>query len=1484
MAFSTSALKVARESGYDDEAIYAHLAKADPRFDVAQKAGYKLDEVASFLGEEEPDKGAQVGARIGAGLERAAGQTIAGLGKMAEDTPAIVSPLVTAIRAIRSATGVDIAQEAQLVGRGLSQGASADYGVDASQDKRISSKLIGAATSIVPALASAGAAPLTIAALSGEAGREEAKAAGADEKAQNISFYGNAAVGAATEALMGVPAILRSIKAAKVPEAAIASIVRNTAGQVAKGAIREGTQEALQQVASNKIASDIAGYEKDRPIMQGVLESFVLGMTVGGSVSGALHAASIPEMRAQAREKLSKVSTQSLETALADEDLMAGSPLPRDLISEELRSRDPGYQAQESGAPLTAQAIREEVQQPAQKVGEQTNENAKPVSDSERPELDRNEQRQGQRQGDERNRQGLQADEGNAPANRGVPEERSPVDAGVRDKLTAETPQKEPVAVQATEPPAVEGVEYQGLANGLHEFKDLQTNSNFTVKEGSATEESITAKRDKVRASYEGEQATEADLDRIIEEARAKTAPSEQRKLDDLLALVGPKKAVETVKPDKKLVVLQKQREELEGDYGEAKATGDKARARELKSQIKELDAQIAKATRPPQSEPAPPTQTKETTGPSEPAANPKESTGTLSQEQRSGIEGQIQAILKRRKLSSSDAERTALWEDAQRLSAQLDEGTSATDFPVNPEGTGAYSGVPIPKFGLRRMSPLDKATTARSAKLQKSSQDAHKLEKEIRKVARTEPEQDAISLFVEANGDLGLLTRWYLSAKGKRFKQAALKAQSLTPKQEAIALKVRTVFDELAKRGHAFDILGNFRDNYVPHVWDLDSSRPTGTGSGQLQSNFRFAKARTFATFAEGDAAGFTPRTLAIGKLLPAYIMEMYKVIADRQFVQDLASSQAEDGRPLVVPRGTVKTTEDDAGTAYLANPRAQTFQETDEGKALEQRDYKVIENQPALAKWAWKGKDAEGNPIFMKGDLALHPDAYRRLTSILGKSAIKQWYESPSASHASPIPKAIVKGLDVSQSVVKREMFGLLAPFHQVQEGTHAIGHLVNPFFGLKDIDLNDPKVYDAAAHGLMLQSDRGSSAQFMEGVGAKGGFLSQALRKFGGRKGTILADEVIDGYQDYLFHSYIPRLKYTTFEKIFARNSKRYAKELKSGEVNEDDIGMLSAQQTNAAYGHLNYALLDRNPTFQHLMQLGLLAPDFLEARGRFVGQAVKAVSSKQGNEQLKAIAVLALAQMGIAYTLAKLTGGHWDKDHPFEMSVGNRKFTMRSVPEDVFRLGTETYDMVRGRAQGSEFISARVNPTLQTLIQALYGRNYRGEKVDLKTTLGEYLAKYLPITARSLPGVRELTETSRNSPVTPLQQLAGSFGLKISRHSPISETYNLAGEWKRENNIPKDVGSYPVSKYQQLRYALEDGDMEKAKEEYAKLHKTMKRSEIAKGFHESVTHPFTGSAKNDAAFRKSLSEEDRAVFDEAIRARKRILHAFRFAEKG
>src|SRR5712692_504048 len=116
-----------------------------------------------------------------------------------------------------------------------------------------------------------------------------------------------------------------------------------------------------------------------------------------------------------------------------------------------------------------------------------------------------------------------------------------------------------------------------------------------------------------------------------------------------------------------------------------------------------------------------------------------------------------------------------------------------------------------------------------------------------------------------------------------------------------------------------------------------------------------------------------------------------------------------------------------------------------------------------------------------------------------------------------------------------------------------------------------------------------------------------------------------------------------------------------------LSEDQLNELTAKQANAAFGELNYKMLGRNPTFQDVLRLGLLAPDFLEARGRFVGQALK----PYGREQAVALGLGAVTLYAGARILNQILDNdpHWAPQDAFNVIHSGKTYRLRTVQGDV-----------------------------------------------------------------------------------------------------------------------------------------------------------------------------------------------------------------------
>jgi len=130
----------------------------------------------------------------------------------------------------------------------------------------------------------------------GELQAQEAVATGRPETADK-AFVAAAGLGFASERLLSVSP--RFWKLAK--ESRLAGIAPQKFGdawakwaakapvkaRILEGGLREGVQEGSEQAGQNYIASDVAGYDPERPVMKDVPKAAALGAVLGGVVGGA---------------------------------------------------------------------------------------------------------------------------------------------------------------------------------------------------------------------------------------------------------------------------------------------------------------------------------------------------------------------------------------------------------------------------------------------------------------------------------------------------------------------------------------------------------------------------------------------------------------------------------------------------------------------------------------------------------------------------------------------------------------------------------------------------------------------------------------------------------------------------------------------------------------------------------------------------------------------------------------------------------------------------------------------------------------------------------------------------------------------------------------------------------------------------------------------------------------------------------------------
>lgn len=693
----------------------------------------------------------------------------------------------------------------------------------------------------------------------------------------------------------------------------------------------------------------------------------------------------------------------------------------------------------------------------------------------------------------------------------------------------------------------------------------------------------------------------------------------------------------------------------------------------------------------------------------------------------------------------------------------------------------------------------------------------------EITRVVPDKLRREAIVNWIQADGDSALLaTR--AAASSPRWRPGYEMAQKLTPDEMVLADNMRSYLDAKLQEGIDSGLLTSGIQNYINQVWDRPNpvtQRLLGMATtGKLQPNFKYARQRIFESYFEGEQAGYKPKLKDVGALIAAYDQAFSRALASRNWLKAMHEGKAKDGRPLVEVSGVSNPVMDGGdASALLIKPKV---------KPHETGDYLPV-SHPAMQGWRWAGVDENGKPILYQGDLLVHPEVWKHVRNVLGRSALRDIGAT----------KVL---LDVG-SLLKQSKLAL-SGFHFTQEGVHALAHRINPLAPDK-IDFSIPDQSALVDHGLQVASFRAQQA-FAEGLSGYGSIYEK----------VPVVGKWLSRFNEYLFQEYIPRLKMTMATHALERNRARY-----SGKLNDDQILELTANQSNAAFGELNYTMLGRNPTFQDTIRLGVLAPDFLEARGRFGLQAFTGT----GAEQRVALALQA-ATMYVGFRLMNQFwsgDAHWDK--PFSLFINNREYGLRSVVGDVWHAIKDP----------GQFVGNRMAPLSKAVQAFVSHRNMQGVKRTGMEQIADVMDWLTPIT---FDRQREKTFSD--------QALAAS-GVTVRPSTPIQKVYELLNSFKQDKSLltkEEKEGMRSASEYAQLRTAVESGDEAWARKEYEKLLNPSDKLaaktplQIRRYFINYSKSPLSGSPKIEHQFVQSLSDKDKQLYLEARKEKKEIATKF------
>jgi hypothetical protein len=661
------------------------------------------------------------------------------------------------------------------------------------------------------------------------------------------------------------------------------------------------------------------------------------------------------------------------------------------------------------------------------------------------------------------------------------------------------------------------------------------------------------------------------------------------------------------------------------------------------------------------------------------------------------------------------------------------------------------------------------------------------------------EKRQVAISNYIEAGGDNATLQAWADDSKAP-YKQGYLDAMKLTPEEHAWAEKCSQDMQDTWQAANDSGLEIDYVENYVRHQW---KDKPEKAGkkiisqinAGVFKTNPREALHRIWANYHEGEKLGYDPTDKRIGYQVVAHERSIREAMLARQALKELMASTEADGRPTVVVGGmgepiqktsyaVMRGDKDRAFRVFDSKDEAEKFIEGNKttpmfgekvpsiGDHIVERDnsafavkpnvkgkdwyddqgreiYRPLDH-PALRKWKWLGNDVNGHPVLMQGNMRIHRDAFGRLNALLGKSKI-QTFEIPAK-----VP--VVGGWQPGRTALHGGAFIkgtiLIGPFHQFHLGEHAVFHKVNPFVA-PEIDFDTrPLLREGVDHGLMLYSGK-AMQEFAEGM-ASGGLWNR----------IPLVGDALKHYQEWLFQDYIPRLKALMFEHAVGRALKYYAKDMASGKFTRDQLLDNAAKQANAAFGELNYKYLSRNPTLQDVLRIGLLAPDFLEARLKFFAQAARPKGKEQFMALLRGAIIMATAAQVTNMLIGDDHKTHWNR--PFSVMVGGREYTPRSVVGDMMHLVTDP----RG------FWYHRINPLWgRPLVEVATGRDFYGKRMGTMELVKDILSSWVPIPGQGLLK----SNTGETTLGKIVNGLLGSVGISNYKYMSDFEKYaqNLEG---------------------------------------------------------------------------------------------------------
>ena len=651
-------------------------------------------------------------------------------------------------------------------------------------------------------------------------------------------------------------------------------------------------------------------------------------------------------------------------------------------------------------------------------------------------------------------------------------------------------------------------------------------------------------------------------------------------------------------------------------------------------------------------------------------------------------------------------------------------------------------------------------------------------------------------------------------------------------------------------------------RENYVPHVQDVEAPETFLSSAGGAGEGKPFTKVRTFDKLADSIAAGVDPVTINAVDLLEHRLRQGQRLINNRAWNESLKN--------LVDP-----TTRRPVGTAPSVVKRADgsTYLQPPSGYKME-----FLGGQPLAIQNGYEG-------IFS----ALTDPSYFR-KSVAGRSFLQATGAGKSISlmldtfHLGRVAfwESLIKSLGVKT---------FKAPFPSYKQGVTLL-------------DYTSDQIREMGTRGEIPREWVDSLVEDkrnMEGLVQHGynlGRISDAL------------------FQDVIHH--IPG--FGKFNKWLFEQFQRGAmnevglletKRLRNArpELTDEQVWTQTAKDLNIRFGNLGRQGIFKSKSAQDLARMIFLAPQWNEGlirselgaitqTGKAIGQLARG-ENVFGGVLMRSVGAMALMQFVANQLINYYTRGKPTWENPEE---GFGAKVSAWIPDKIgggpgfflhpLGLAAETTHLITSKFEKTgdmaktlnQYARSRSSVSMRPVLTFITQQDFLGRHLKPGTVWGEMAKSAIPVPiggSAVTAAAKELItgQPSETFPGQFQKQVMASVGIKTDQApSPEQRIRDLAKEFNAKKGIEPSAEFY-VGDYQALTQALRIGNKNDAQKALDELLKKKTPSQIITHYMSWANHPFTGQRARETQFRHTLTAEQKTQYDAAVAERKRIGSAAR-----